>query len=800
MEIDNIHRKLLPKYIGHFSLAKISVLVLSAAFLLFLLLPLNPSLLNDPYSTLIEDKNGVLLSAQIAKDGQWRFPMMEDLPTHFIACITTYEDKRFYSHFGIDPIAIVRAIKQNVKARKIVSGGSTLSMQIMRMSRKGNSRNLAQKLIEAFLAIKLEFKYSKEGILRIYAAHAPFGGNVVGLEAASWRYYQKRPSELSWAQMATLCVLPNAPSLVRMDKNADRLLKKRNFLLRKLYKKEIIDKLDLELALSETLNYGLYSLPHHAPHLLARAKKDGNTSRTKTTIDATVQKRVNDLLDYHYESFAVKGIHNAAVVILDTRTQKIVTYAGNVPSTTEEKDVDMIKAHRSSGSILKPFLYAAMIEEGAITPQSFVKDVPVFIDGFSPRNYHESYTGVLPANKALSQSLNIPFVLMLQQYGVDKFRRKLNDIGLNTVNKSGGHYGLSLILGGAEVRLDELTTAYAHMGRQLFEYDRNKGKYSLEGFSGLKYVEKRSEGKGAKTRGQGVYQSFSASSIHHTFTAMKNVLRPNGFGDWEMFASSKRIAWKTGTSYGHRDAWAIGTHPQYTVGVWVGNADGEGIDEIIGVSTAGKILFDVLDILPLDDSWWAIPYDDMDEIEVCSTSGMLPSVYCQNKESQWMSKSSNRSPVCQYHQSIWTDETGEYTVNRTCYPMEKAIKSSILKLSPLVSKYYSRLHYSAAAMPFLHPECNNGNGNNEQLELIYPNPDERIFIPRDLNAARQEVIAQLEHTDPKAEVFWHLNGNYLGVTRNFHTMSLDGRAGGYALLCTDQYGNTIERKFKIVGE
>lgn len=774
-------------------------LVLIATTIAILFYPIKVELLGDAPSTVLEDKHGELLSAQIASDGQWRFPMMDSLPDKFVKCITTYEDKRYFHHFGIDPIAIFRAIRQNIMAGKIVSGGSTLTMQVMRMAYRNQRRTVAQKLKEAFKAIRLEAQYSKSRILKIYATHAPFGGNIVGLETASWKYYNKSPHDLSWAQMATLCVLPNAPSIIRMDRNTDRLLRKRNSLLKRLAKENIIDEIDLELSLSEELNYGHYRLPHLAPHLLARAKKETHKGRLKTTLDASVQQRMNDLLNYHAESLSQKSIHNAGLIIMDTRTQEVIAYVGNVPNTDHEADVDMIKSERSSGSILKPFLYTAMIESGQMTPHSFVKDVPLFIDGFTPKNYNEKFEGILPVSTALSKSLNVPFVLMLQEYGVDKFRRKLRKIGLSSINKSSDHYGLSLILGGAEVRLDELTTTYSHMGRQLFDYDKLRGQYSNDQYPKMWYLENQRI-ETDSTAKEWPIQSFSASSIHHTFDAMKKVNRPNGFGDWEIFPSSKQIAWKTGTSFGHRDAWAIGIHSQYTIGVWIGNADGEGRDEIIGVSTAGKVLFDAYDKTILKDGWWPSPYDDMTQIEICSKTGMIPSVHCQEKSLNWVSNTSLKAEVCKYHISVWTDLKGEYVVHNSCYDMTRAKRASYFKLSPLVSKYYSQTNGNISNIPELLSSCQNDHTFSDQLEWIYPHPLETIFIPKDLNGERQNIVAQLEHSDPKAEVFWYMNGKYLGSTKEFHTMDIDGEAGDYALLVTDQNGIQIERRFEIVGK
>jgi len=563
-------------------------------------------LFNDPYSTILNDNKGQLIGAKISSDGQWRFPTIDSVPKNFEEAIITFEDKRFRSHFGVDFLSLFRAVIQNIKAGEIESGASTLSMQVIRMSRKGKARNIYQKVVEMILATRLEFRYSKDEILRLYTSHAPFGGNVVGLEAASWRYYKKQPSKLSVAEAAMLAVLPNAPSLIHISKNRSRLLDKRNRLLQSMVEEEIISQSDCDLYLLESIPPKPYPLPSLAKHLLEYVHKNNPQSITQSTINTDIQKMIYDVGDYHHQINAQSDIHNLGILVLDTNTGEVLGYLGNAPNTTQESAVDMIQAKRSSGSVLKPLLYAHMIDEGKMMPKALVKDIPTQIRGFSPKNYNKKYSGATPADKALAMSLNIPAVLSLQEYGVNPFINRLKDHGFTTINKSADHYGLSLIIGGGEVTLWELCGAYASMGRTINDFNKYSGKYNER--LTQKPILKSQEPKDIKLSNEPL--NLSAGAIYKTFEAMLQVLRPEEDGYWQQFNSSKQIAWKTGTSYGHRDAWAVGVSPKYTVGIWVGNADGEGKNSLVGVSKAGPVLFDVFNRLD-SGGFFDEPIDDL---------------------------------------------------------------------------------------------------------------------------------------------------------------------------------------------
>ena len=420
-------RKIIYKYKIRLSI----LVVVVVAFLLCLPEPI----FNTPTSTILNDRNGKLLGAKIADDGQWRFPLIDSVPSKFEDCILYFEDEYFYWHPGINPVSVFKAFIQNIKAGDIVRGGSTITLQVIRLSREGKPRTIYEKLIEFVLALRLELRYSKEDILKLYSSHAPFGGNVVGLEAASWRYYNRPPNMLSWGESATLAVLPNAPALIYPGKNQHKLLEKRNRLLDKLASKEIIDPMSCELAKMEPLPGKPNALPQISPHLLDRSIVEGQKGkRIISTIDTDIQQKANRLVAKYYKQYVNNEIYNAALLVIDVKTKQVLAYVGNTPSEYEEtgRDVDMITAKRSSGSILKPFLYTWMFNDGELLPKMLLPDIPTQFYGFAPKNFNEKYDGAVPADNALARSLNIPAVRLLQDYGIE------------TRGKGGGHQKCNL--------------------------------------------------------------------------------------------------------------------------------------------------------------------------------------------------------------------------------------------------------------------------------------------------------------------------------------------------------------------
>ncbi|MGB1032987.1 MAG: transglycosylase domain-containing protein, partial [Flavobacteriales bacterium] len=399
-------------------------------------------------------------------------------------CIKEFEDRNFDHHIGIDPKGIVRALKQNIKNGRVVSGASTISMQVIRLSRENPRRTYLEKALEMARALRLELRFSKNEILSFYSDQAPMGGNVVGLETAAWRYFKKRPKDLSWAESATLAVLPNAPSIIFPGTRNNKLRLKRNRLLHRLYELGHLDETSYELSIAEDVPQRPKSLPVHSSHLINLLEKEGSLGESvQTSIDINLQERVIELSRYHMEHWEANYIFNCSVLITEVSSGDVVAYMGNLHDAKDNSYVDVIQSQRSTGSILKPLLYSSMLEEGEVLPNQLIPDIPTNIAGYKPVNFHETFDGAVPASECLIRSLNVPSVLMLRQHGVQKFHQQLQLLGFNQMNRASNHYGLSLILGGAETNLWELNRAYGFLANRLIHFNKESGSYPSQPYS-----------------------------------------------------------------------------------------------------------------------------------------------------------------------------------------------------------------------------------------------------------------------------------------------------------------------------
>lgn len=784
-------------------IAVTSILVLTGSLLYFFSLP--DPLFIDPYSTVLKANQGELLSATIAKDGQWRFPEVNAVPDKYADALVVYEDKRFYSHPGVDPFAVGRAIRQNIMDSRIVSGGSTITMQVIRLSRKGKPRTVFQKVIEMFLATRLELRYSKKEILGLYASHAPFGGNVVGLEAACWRYFGRGPQELSWGEAALLAVLPNAPALIHPGKNRNLLKAKRDRLLDKLVAAGKIDAFTSSLAKDELIPEDPQALPRYARHLLTRAMKEGySESVIHSTIDNALQEQTEQILHDHQQRLETNQIHNAAAIVLEVSTGKVLAYVGNTNRSNldfHSSDVDVITAGRSTGSILKPFLYAAMLDEGKILPRTLVPDVPTFINGFSPKNFSNDYDGAVPANMALIRSLNIPAVHMLKAYRYEKFHSLLKNVGMNTLNRAPDHYGLSLILGGAEGTLWDVAGMYASMARTLNNYWEHPGKnrYNKKDFHAPYYTDRPLK-DGVKSHGdENLLEEnswISAASIFQTFDALKEVYRPGEESGWKYFSSSKKIAWKTGTSFGFRDAWAVGVTPHYVVGVWVGNADGEGRPGLTGTEAAAPVMFNIFSLLK-EEVWFRPPIQEMERITVCKQSGYRNSARCNDLDTVFVTRQGLQSLPCPFHKAVHVTSNGKFRVHSECESMDRVVQANWFVLPPMQEYYFRTKNFSYKILPPFRKDCQRSSPLIS-MDLIYPKQDSKIFIPRELNGVAGKVVFELAHRTPGAAVYWHLDGEYVGSTKGTHNLPLNPPPGRHFLTIVDENGETINHSFYVI--
>ena len=778
------------------------LLALGALVLAFLLLPV--AYFEDGTNTILENERGELLSARITPDGQWRFPGCDSVPHKLGECIRYYEDEYFYFHPGINPVSLTRAMFLNLREGRIVSGGSTLTMQVVRLSRQGKPRTISQKVIEMVLALRLELVRSKEEIFRLYASHAPFGGNVVGIDAAAWRYYGRPAYQLSWGEAATLAVLPNAPSMIYPGRNLEALRGKRDFLLYKLEEKGVLDTLSAELARAEPLPSRPQPLPQLTPHLLDRAEREGRQGRrVRTTIDKALQERVSSLVERHHRHLKQNEIHNAAVLVIHIPDRKVLAYVGNTPSKEEGSGsyVDIIGAPRSSGSILKPLLYACMLDDGQILPDQLVPDIPTHISGYSPLNFDRTYSGAVSASTALVRSLNVPAVRMLRTYGLERFHAKLQNLGFASIHEGPGHYGLTLILGGAEVNLWDLCRVYTGMANTLNHIGEYGYRYDPGEYASLTYLLEDELPGGGKAQDvpsplktSGI---MGAASIWQCFETLTELERPTQEGAWEQFSSSRTLAWKTGTSFGFRDGWAIGITPEYLVGVWVGNADGEGRPGLTGVNVAAPLMFDAFGLLP-STSWFEPPYDEMTEIEICPISGYRAGTHCERAEMRMVPRAGQLVEACPYHRLVHLDSRQAFRVHSECYETSEMVSAPWFVLPPAMEWYYRKQDPRYRALPPFLPGC--GEDNEQPMELIYPRETRQVYIPRGLDGRLSRLVFEVAHRETGATVHWHLDDRYLGETTLIHQMEFLAPEGLHTLTLVDGAGNLLEKRFEVVGK
>lgn len=761
------------------------ICVILLATLFAVLFPRN--LFNDkPCATVVLAEGGELLGAHIADDGQWRFPPCDTVPERYAKALILFEDRYFYYHPGVNPVSIAKALVRNIRAGHIVNGGSTIAMQVMRMAKsQGKSRNVWQKIRESYGALCIGTLYSKRRLLSLYASNAPFGGNVVGMDAAAWRYFGHTAEDLSWAEAALLAVLPNSPSSLHIAKNRNALVTKRNRLLASLHHKGYINDSDYSLAIDEPLPAEPHALPQFAPHLVDWYYLNYRSRKIRTDISYKLQREVAALTDAWNRQLQEEGVNDLAAVVIDVHTGKELAYIGNAnPGQSRPgAKVDIARAPRSTGSILKPFLYCAMLQNGQILPHTLLPDIPLNINGFSPQNFDQTFCGALPASEALARSLNVPFVHLLQMYGVPLFTSLLKNAGMSTLNRPASDYGLSLILGGAEGRLLEITRMYASLSAS--------------------FLHCRWLGESFPLRDR--------VALWWTFDALKEVGRADEI-DWKVLPSVSRIAWKTGTSWGFRDAWAVGVTKDYAVGVWAGNANGSGVSGLVGARIAAPVLFEIFNLLP-KSSWFEEPEEnDGITAEVCRKSGHLKGQYCTDCDTLLLPHRALQSSACPYHIPLdihsvtssnsipfheGTGNKSSSSRNMTGYEQLGGNEQQTMyyfKLPPAMEWYYKASHPEYTTVP---AEAMTSYTLGNIMEFIYPQPGSIISIPRQLDGTPGGIIFNLAHSDPDMNVFWHLDNSYVGQTRWLHQLQLSPEPGFHTITVVDTLGNSVSVGFTI---
>ncbi len=762
---------------------RIVVICFFAGLIEFLLIPV-PRFPND-YSTVILDANGEILHVFLNKNQQWCLPPDPsfDIPEKLKTAVLEYEDRWFRWHPGFNPAAVVRAVSQNARSGEVRSGASTITMQVARLARP-KPRTVPNKLLETLQAMKLELIYSKKRILQMYLDHAPYGRNVVGVKAASLRYFGKTPERLSWAEAAALAVLPNGPGLIAPGVRTGLLRKKRDGLLLRLARRRSMDPGGLEQSLLEPVPSESRPFVSRAPHLSRRLQSSSASGRftVRTTIQKDLQSAVEGLVAEHAERMRTLGIRNAAALVVETVSGKVRAYAGSQDffDLQNQGQVDGIVAPRSPGSLLKPFLYGLAIDQGLLLPQTRLKDVPTYYGAFSPANASQKYDGLVTTKEALIRSLNVPAVRVLYTYGVDPFYQFLKAAGVRTLFRLPEDYGLPLILGGSEVTAWDMAVLFRGLG--------NGGR-----FLPLKILEEGPEKEDASAPSR----LISPGACYLTLTMLRELKRPDAEYYWDQYQNQWPIAWKTGTSYGQRDAWAAGVGPRWTVVVWVGNFDGEGNANLSGAPCAGTLLFSINNSLPKKGgaSWFRRPAEDLDPVRLCLETGYLAGPLCEKTQSVDAPRFMKPLKLCPYHQKLFLSGDGRFQVCSACWGTGKVLEAIRTVYPADVVQFLRESGKPADDLPRHQSSCT-AQKAEDMLQILYPQENARLWIPRDLDGRLEKVTLRAAHREKQSLVYWYLDDVFIGTSRDRHVRSSLLTSGRHVLDIVDENGNRDSVRFE----
>lgn len=761
----------LPRYV------KRSIIVIISFLILFLIIDLIfPVHTNIRYSKLILSNEKKLLNASLSSDQQWRMKTgIKEVNPLLIKTMIYKEDRWFKWHPGVNPVALTRALWQNISSGQRVSGASTITMQVIRML-EPRKRTIGNKLLECFRSVQLEFHYSKNEIFEMYINLLPYGGNIQGIKAASFLYFGQEPQALSLAQIVTLAIIPNNPNHQRLGIDNNRIVKERNLWLRKLSKKGIFDKVSLDDALLEPLTAKRFDAPKQIPHLARLlSKKYPEKPVIQTFIDPRIQDFVENTITNEVNMYRGIGVGNAAVVLINNRTHAVVAYAGSAGFSESQfqGQVDGASSLRSPGSALKPFLYALAMDRGLITPKTILQDIPQNFNGYRPLNYDETFRGRITASQALALSLNIPAVDLANRVGVDIFNEKLSRGGLKWIGERKKKLGLSVILGGCGVTLTELTSLYSCLATD-----------------GIKYPLRFTPDENM-TETDTLFSPQASWMIHEILTGLKRPDLPNNF---ENSVNLPHIAWKTGTSYGRRDAWSFGYNPEYTVGVWVGNFNGTGIPELSGAEFATPILFKIFNFLTYNQkqAWFKRP-SSLDFRLVCSESGLPPGESCTNLVMDDYIPAVSPNRKCDHLLPVFVNQSGSISYCRSCLPQAGYRTDYYPNLNPGLLAFYEEEQIPYRKIPHHNPLCNRVYHNDSPVITSLTEGKEYILYA----SAKQQLQLAFTATSDVNKVYWYINDKFFKEASRGQKLFFTPDAGSIKISCSDDKGRNTDIQVKV---
>lgn len=726
-----------------------------------------PLQLRKEYSPLILSQKGQFLHSYLTPDDKWRmYTQLEEITPTLKQAILFKEDQYFYYHPGINPISIFRALINNTITGRRTSGASTITMQVARMLAP-KDRTYANKLIEVFRAFQLEWYYSKDEIFQLYLNLVPFGGNIEGVKSAAILYFDKMPDHLSLAETVTLAIIPNRPNSLRLGKNNSYVMQKRNEWLKRLDAAGVFEHEAIVDAIAEPIVAYRKSPPRHAPHLSLRLKNQFPDHRLiNSSIDMNMQTKTEAILEQYVRQIYRRQIKNAVALVVDNATLQVKAYVGSADYHNPEDagQVDGIRAIRSPGSTLKPFLYGLAIDEGLITPKTKITDVPVNFRGYQPQNYSEKFSGLVTIEYALANSLNIPAVKVLDQLQPYVFIQKLSKAGFAQIEKDKDHLGLSTVLGGCGVSLEELVTMYSS-----FANGGKKGRLNYLSVDTAKFTS----------------QILSTAANFMISEILTSVVRPDLPAHWQNAQNIPKVAWKTGTSYGRRDAWSIGYNKKYTIGVWVGNFSGHGVQELTGSEVAAPLLFKVFNALDHESSkdWFLMP-KGVSFRHVCNETGMEPSDFCEEQVIDYFLPGLSDYRKCQHLKYNYVSADSSQSYCQTCLPENGYVKALYPNYEAELLAHFDSENINYIKIPSHNPNCERVFAEGAP-KIISPVNRLEYLVDR---SDSLQIMLRCQAANDVDRVFWYINDRFHESAAANESIYFTPDEGEIKISCADDKG------------
>ncbi|HSB94648.1 MAG TPA: penicillin-binding protein 1C [Flavitalea sp.] len=742
--------------------------ILSILFLLFALAGvllgadrLFPVQSEVEFSRVILDNKGNIVHAFLTSGDKWRMKTeLKEISPTLKKAILHKEDRYFYSHPGVNHFAILRALARNIFYNKRTSGASTITMQVARAIYHGK-RSYLGKWKEMCRALQLEWHFSKDEIFQMYLNLVPYGGNIEGVKSAALLYLDKNPDHLSLAEITALSIIPNRPSSLVPGKNNQLIIQERNRWLRRFLRDNLFPAEEVNDALTEPFDAYRRAAPASIPHLARRLRQSGASS-IYSTIDMQIQSQVERITQDYSREAKLRNIFNAAVIVMDNESGKVISYCGSpdFEDTIHGGQVDGIRAIRQPGSTLKPFVYAMAIDKGLLTPKKIITDVPVYYDGYQPENFDRQFNGPVTMQYALEHSLNIPAVKTLEAVGKNELVEFLASAGFRQVQRDERKLGLSLVLGGCGATLEELTGLYSALARG--------GQWMAPSYI-------NSEPRKPK-------RLFSTAASYMITEILSGINRPDFPLNWQSTSRMPKIAWKTGTSYGRRDAWSIGYNKRFTIGVWVGNFSGTGSPDIVGALLATPLLFRIFNTIDYnpDDSWYSKPADCEVRL-VCPETGMVPGEHCEKVVGDYFIPIISASTSCAQDQQVAISANGSVSYCKSCQPQAGYQLKWFRMLDNGIQQWYADHKIRFEKLPPHNPDCEKVFREGAPV-ILSPHAGTEFLISR---SSPEPLLLSCRSADNHTSIYWYINDQFYKTGNRVFYQPM---AGPLKISCTDDKG------------